>query len=105
MIQVKGFSGARYQGYESEQEAIDAWEHALAINAIGSVVPTQTPPPSNRHILGSSQATAGRRPLSHTPSRTQSTSLQAFTSRSPFNPLSFHYVVLRGLSPGVYHGR
>jgi len=123
-MQVKGFSGARYQGNESKQEALDAWEHSIATNTVGPILEPSissdyrqpTIPLSLSRLTSRPLAAAGpSQPMSspspnvpRTPFRSPllaQKAQKASPSRALFNPLSFHYVVLWGSFPGVYVGR
>lgn len=70
------FSGQRYKGYYTKQEALDAWDHANAVGNVGPVPADAAPAgPSTytnfTHVLSDEEA---------------------------------YWVVLQGLRPGVYHG-
>lgn len=74
-MSVIGFSGQRYKGYDTVQEAEDAWEHANAVGNVGPITATMAAGPSTHtkfdHILSDEEA---------------------------------YWVVLQGRYPGVYHG-
>lgn len=70
------FSGQRYKGYYTKQEALDAWDHANAVGNIGPVPADAAPAgPSTytnfSHVLSDEEA---------------------------------YWAVLQGLKPGVYRG-
>lgn len=74
-MSVIRFSGHRYKGYYTVEEAVDAWNYASGVGNIGPA-PTVVPAgPSTRtefnYVLSDEEA---------------------------------YWVVLQGLNPGVYHG-
>ena len=87
---VSEFSGSRYQGYSSNDEAAEAWEHAVACGDTGPAV----------------AATSSRVPIVAA-TRSRSTAAVAATQAipRPSDNEQVWWVVTKGICPGVYRGR
>lgn len=74
-MSIIGYSGQRYKGYYTVDEAQDAWEHANAVGTVGPLPAAMPTGPSTHtrfdHVLSDEEA---------------------------------YWAVLQGLNPGVYHG-
>lgn len=74
-MSVIRFSEQRYKGYDTVQEAKDAWDHANAVGNIGPITAAKTAGPSTHtkfdHVLSDDEA---------------------------------YWALLQGQCPGVYHG-
>lgn len=121
--QVKYFPGCSFKGYTNVEEAITAWDKAVANNIVGVpksrsnrlVPPTTTP--SHQGVPSTPSRKVLRTPIcakssTSTPSAQGSeTRLAAIIAAlndvdlSHLTTNSSHYVVVRGEKPGVYSNR
>jgi hypothetical protein len=119
---VDGFRNNSYKGYYSVADAQRALEHAIINNTIGRCKEVKTyagpvqsvpaPPASAPTPQLSASASSSPFLLPSPATRTSCThqaipvSLQDMTAVSwGDDPETYHYVVVRGTSPGVYLGR